>query len=618
MWGRPILDHVLDLLVSWGVEEVVINAHHARESIKAYVAARSGSAPRLHFSPEEEILGTGGAIANAAWFVGEEPFWVVNGDVLAELNPAPFIDLFNETGATAVLWMHPTRGPRTVRLEGHRIEDFKTTCPGTENTFTFCGIQLLSPEIMQFIPQAGFSTVITAYEQAMREGRTVLGLSAEDSYWADLGTAQTLLDAHRETLVAAQNGTAGAGFARHAPNAAIERLRGKGVSIDGFLSVGKDCRIEPTATIRDAVLMDRVAVAAGACVSDCIAAPGARLHGKVHGMAMAATDASPTLANAIRSIGWDPAETLLLPLPPRGSARTFSRLRGRGDAGQVVAIEYSLDRPENARFTPNAHFLNSVGIRVPEVIFDDPENRVTLVEDLGETSLLQLARASNESELQALYERVIPSVVQLHTETTRAAAERGLDLCEPFSPGLYEWEHDLFVTHFAKDHLGSERSILDAEMAELGRVSAALLQSTPVLVHRDLQSSNIFFAGDEPAFIDFQGMRYGPAAYDLASLLCDPYVSLPPAIQDRLIAMYAELRDVDREAFEQIFWKAAVQRLVQALGAFGRLDRIRGVSGFKDHIPAAVEMILRALERVGDMPNLWHFFCCISDLRVSP
>lgn len=614
VWGRPILDHTLDLLASWGVDEVVINAHHGREAIRAYVAARrDGPIRRLHFSPEEEILGTGGALANASRFIDDTAFWMINGDILADVSPIPLVDRFEQTKATAILWMHPVRGPRTVRMDGERILDFNTPRPAA-STFTFCGLQLLSPEILEFIPPRGFSTIIAAYRQALDRGRTVLGFPAADSFWADMGTPEAFIDAHRDSLAASREGRPGARFVPAAQTARTDRLQRAGVQIHGFLSAGKGCRIAPTARIRDSVLMENVTVAPHTSVKHCIAGPRAPLHGDVSGIAMAVTDASPAVKSAAQAQGWNPAETLLMPLPPRGSARVFSRLRHAGQ--QVIAIEYSLERPENARFVPNARFLAAAGIRVPRILVDDPTNRTTLVEDLGDVSLLALAQSSSAAELYALYERVIASVVQLHTGATAAARACELDLCDPFSPALYAWEHDLFFTHFVQAHLGLRPPDFAPVAAELETLAMSLLQCPDVLVHRDLQSSNILFAGDQPAFIDFQGMRYGAAVYDLASLLCDPYVSLPLSAQESLMACYAEQRGLDQDVFSELFWKAAVQRLVQALGAYGRLGALREVRNFASHIPAAVQMAIRASERVSDLPSLWHFFCCISKSKA--
>ncbi|MBU1910142.1 MAG: phosphotransferase, partial [Verrucomicrobia bacterium] len=130
-----------------------------------------------------------------------------------------------------------------------------------------------------------------------------------------------------------------------------------------------------------------------------------------------------------------------------------------------------------------------------------------------------------------------------------------------------------------------------------------LNRAPAVLLHRDLQSSNILLRAGRPVFIDFQGMRFGPAAYDLASLLCDPYVELPPALQDELLEYYTARRPKDLSA-PSLFWPAAVERLVQALGAFGRLSVQPGLGTFAEFIPPALRLLRRALERIEPLPVL--------------
>ena len=106
----------------------------------------------------------------------------------------------------------------------------------------------------------------------------------------------------------------------------------------------------------------------------------------------------------------------------------------------------------------------------------------------------------------------------------------------------------------------------------------------------------------KPFFIDFQGMRWGPAAYDLASLFCDPYMELPELLQLRLLEYYAEKRG--DPAIRDLFWLATIQRLAQALGAFAKLGAAHGTHEFAGHIPAALRMMRRALAHVRGLPHL--------------
>jgi aminoglycoside/choline kinase family phosphotransferase len=115
-----------------------------------------------------------------------------------------------------------------------------------------------------------------------------------------------------------------------------------------------------------------------------------------------------------------------------------------------------------------------------------------------------------------------------------------------------------------------------------------------------LQSSNVFCRPDGGILlVDFQGMRLGPAAYDLASLLCDAYVSiLDDAARMRLLERYARALPGGGGDAIRLFPWAAVQRLVQALGAFGRLTEL-GIPRFAAFIPPAAATLRTMAERCG-------------------
>ena len=118
-----------------------------------------------------------------------------------------------------------------------------------------------------------------------------------------------------------------------------------------------------------------------------------------------------------------------------------------------------------------------------------------------------------------------------------------------------------------------------------------------------MQSSNVVLRNRQLALIDFQGMRWGAAAYDLASLLCDPYVMLPERLQESLLTFY-ERRSPRGALVRQAFWPAAIQRLAQALGAYGRLSALPGTARFADYIPPALRMMARALNHVEGLDHL--------------
>ena len=91
----------------------------------------------------------------------------------------------------------------------------------------------------------------------------------------------------------------------------------------------------------------------------------------------------------------------------------------------------------------------------------------------------------------------------------------------------------------------------------------------------------------------------GPIQYDLASLLIDPYVSLPYPVQDQLckycIKKLLSLIDFDPDKFRTCFKYCALTRNFQILGAFGHLSRKMGKTYFEQYIPKAVETLKKNL-----------------------
>ncbi|HZH03755.1 MAG TPA: phosphotransferase, partial [Myxococcaceae bacterium] len=125
------------------------------------------------------------------------------------------------------------------------------------------------------------------------------------------------------------------------------------------------------------------------------------------------------------------------------------------------------------------------------------------------------------------------------------------------------------------------------------------------LVHRDLQSKNVMLRAGEAYLIDFQGLREGTAFYDLGSLLFDPYVPFTRAERTALLRSYYDLgASLPWEAFDVAFHQAAVQRLMQALGAYGFLGLRQGKPHFLSYVPPGMVNLRQAAEAAGGLHRL--------------
>lgn len=577
LWNTTLLDRAFAHIRRWGVREALVNLHHGADRILDHVRAHPPPGLRIAFSFEPEILGTGGALRRARWFFDDQPFWIVNTDLALDVAAAPFRRaLGGRPAPLAALWVTTRAGPRTVSVARGRVTDFHAPNPGGPGTATFCGVHVVHPRLLTYLPDAPCCSVIEAYTRALRAGETIAALSPRGARWADLGTPAQYLAAH-------------AAFAPDAPAA-------------DFVCAAPDARIAPSATATRSVILAGARIGPRARLTSAVIGRGVALDTACAGIAvqLAQADDPGAAAAAARALDWPADATALMPLSARGSGRIFERLAWRRRTA-ILIRHTDAARAENRRYAGHARLLRAHGVAVPRVLAELSARDALVLEDLGDASLEAAVHSRAPAERPAFYRRALRPIAALHAITPAMVARAGVTLEPPFDAALYTWEHDLFETHFLAARVTAARD-RRAIRAELATVARALLAQPRVLVHRDLQSSNILLPGGRPHLIDFQGMRWGPAAYDLASLLCDPYVMLDPDTQAALRSAYARL--TGRPVAADVFWLGAVQRLAQALGAFGRLGAQPATRRFLAHIPPALAMLRRATTVLGGLPRL--------------
>jgi len=281
------------------------------------------------------------------------------------------------------------------------------------------------------------------------------------------------------------------------------------------------------------------------------------------------------------------------PLEKGGSDRKFYRIRLGGDS--MIFIKYSNHKEENRHYVAIARFLTRAGVPVPEVYLHDEAESLIWMQDLGEVDLWS-HRNDPWPARRALYQSTLDAVFAMHRNATAADGVGELELQRVFDTDLYLWEQGYFFEHCLGNFFKTDAEEL-SELAVLPALHSAAerLASLPrVLVHRDFQSQNVMIRDGAAWLIDFQGMRYGLAQYDLASLLYDPYVPLHDGERAELLNYYKSLCGGVSSDFDEIFRWCALQRLMQALGAYGFLGLQKGRSEFLTHVPGA----LRSLRKV--------------------
>ncbi len=313
------------------------------------------------------------------------------------------------------------------------------------------------------------------------------------------------------------------------------------------------------------------------------------------------------MAFARRTTGVDGSiPATVSPLAARGSDRAFYHFSW-GEDRSVIIIDYDPGRTENRYYADIALYLRSMRVPVPEMLGHDPENHLMAMEDLGSEDLHAFA-GHDWPARRVLYQKTLTAASRLHGIPEKGFPSGSVTLMDGFGPELYLFEQEYFLEHFVGKHcdIVLEPAFGSRLMSELSRLTDDLCSMPRCLVHRDLQSQNVMIRDSEPYFIDFQGMRFGNPFYDLGSLVCDPYVAFTRGQREELLSFYYVLssQEVDWYAFQASFWSASVERLMQALGAYGFLGRTKGLAGFLDHIPAGLRNLSMAASRVPSLATL--------------
>lgn len=301
----------------------------------------------------------------------------------------------------------------------------------------------------------------------------------------------------------------------------------------------------------------------------------------------------------------DGDEIKITPIEKGGSDRKFYRVNCSPDQ-TIILVKYNLEREENRHYVEIAQFLAGHGIRAPKIYFHDPAEGLIWIEDLGEGDLFGY-REESWLVRRAFYESALDEIGKLHRLPEAASRAIRSNLPAEFNAALYLWEQHYFFENCLGRYFKIDQAKLKELMAlpQLQEIASRLGNLPRVLVHRDFQSQNIIMRNGQACLIDFQGMRPGLAEYDIASLLYDPYVNLAGAERAELIAYYRakQIKNgamVDDD-FDATLRLCAMQRLMQALGAYGFLGLVKGHQQFLEHIPKALESLHQI---IGDIKGL--------------
>ena len=189
--GEAVLSRMIDRLTVAGCTGVIINTHHLHDQIESFISARTFQIPVLT-RYEPAILGTGGAIRNVADFLGDAPFFVINSDIVTDLDLRAVYSFHCDHAYPATLVMHDHKDFNTVAVDRtHFIRSFVPKRPESDYALlAFTGIQVLDNRVLNFISQNESVSSIAIYQSMLDQGTMIKAYLPDQFYWQDIGTPE--------------------------------------------------------------------------------------------------------------------------------------------------------------------------------------------------------------------------------------------------------------------------------------------------------------------------------------------------------------------------------------------------------------------------------------------
>ncbi|MCB0271586.1 MAG: phosphotransferase [Bdellovibrionales bacterium] len=264
-------------------------------------------------------------------------------------------------------------------------------------------------------------------------------------------------------------------------------------------------------------------------------------------------------------------------------------LMPEGAASMAEEYESTQRKITTLPFVDVQNLLISKDVRVPEIYVDDTQNRILLLEDLGDTQLIDVYQKNPEKYfLQSL--QLLSKIANPKKTPPSIALERRFDF------DLYVWEFDHYIEYGIQKIIEYKESEIVKIKEQFHNISHTYTTWDTQLTHRDYHSKNLMILDDQTqATIDFQDALLGPVYYDLASLLKDAYTKIDRSLQEKLVFAYQQMLDpalpdasLSKDEFLFRFDLMSLHRNLKAAGRFVYIDQVKNNPNYLKDVPQAL------------------------------
>jgi aminoglycoside/choline kinase family phosphotransferase len=250
--------------------------------------------------------------------------------------------------------------------------------------------------------------------------------------------------------------------------------------------------------------------------------------------------------------------------------------------------------------------FRAAGLPVPRIFATSGADGLILFEDVGDTRLQDWMTEHSPAEIRRAYREAVGLIVEIQNATSRALEIGSICSHMAFDDAKLRWELGFFFANFFNRYLKMklDPATANAVQSDFKALCAELAGRPRVLVHRDYHARNLMMHNGRMFIIDHQDARMGPASYDLASLISDPYSSLDLVLMGELVEEFIDQKAGSKQplddpgAFRLELRLMTVQRMLKAIGTYAS-QAAQGNTAYIPYIEPARSRAIKAMTELG-------------------
>lgn len=202
---RPVMAHIFELLKLHGITDIIVTVQYLASMIQDFFGDGAALGLNITYSVEETPLGTAGSVKNAEHLL-QEPFLVISGDALTDINLKNIIDYHNDKNSLVTVALKRVDNPLdygvVITQENGCIKQFleKPSWGEVFSDTVNTGIYIIDPRVFNYFERGqNVDWSKDIFPRLLQEGQNLYGYVA-DGYWTDIGTLEAYMRATADYL----------------------------------------------------------------------------------------------------------------------------------------------------------------------------------------------------------------------------------------------------------------------------------------------------------------------------------------------------------------------------------------------------------------------------------